>query len=81
MIDTVKSGTEVDLNHSGLPPHHQRILYGVCHTKKGITSAKTFLISELSGWKHTFASIKRPRRTDTRRPKTFESIGVKEIDL
>ena len=55
MVDPVKTRTEIDLNHSSLLPHLQSTLLGVCHTQKGITSAKIFPISELGGWKHTSA--------------------------
>ena len=53
----------------------------MCHKKKGITSSKTFPIGELGGRKHTSAFHKMPRRIDTRRSKTLESIVVKEIGL
>ena len=53
MVYSVHSGNEVDLNNSSLPPSLQNtIVTCVAHTED-ITSAKTFPISELCGWKRT----------------------------
>ena len=60
------------VNHSSLLPHVQSTLYGVCHSQKFITSAKTFLISEQGCWKHTPAFLQPPKRT---RHQTLKNLG------
>ena len=51
MVDHVKSGTKVYILSK------TKVFSTFCHTQLIITSANTFPISELSGWKHTYASI------------------------
>ena len=95
MVDPVKSRTKVDLNYSSLLPHLQITLYEECATQRRASQVpRPFLLANrkglpLGGWmcfhwvvgSTPMPSIKRPRRTDTRCSKTFESIGVKEIGL
>ena len=53
MVDSIKGCIEVNLQDPSLRPTLQCTLQCMGHEQKCITGTKTFLISELGGWKHT----------------------------
>ena len=71
MVDHVKSGTKADLNYSSLLPI-SKALCRVCTTQRRASQVpRPFLWGNWVVGSTPLHSMKRPRRTDTRRSKTL----------
>ena len=63
MVDPIKGCTEINLHYPSFLPTLQCTLQCMGHAPKCVTGTQTFLISKLSGWRHT--TDEQTRRTDT----------------